>query len=174
MGQANGKGKDRSFEKGSSTEERCQIFSVPEMSDPLEPIDVLWQRRNRVKRILKRRLNYFRNLFRKDMSLDPCSLSLRPGDLVRVRSRHEIEGTLSKWNQLKGCAFIEEMWPYCGTTQKVFKPVEKFLDERDYLMKKCYGIFILDGVICEGTKDFGKCDRSCYFFWRQEWLERIE
>jgi hypothetical protein len=30
---------------------------------------------------------------------------------------------------------MEEMWPFCGTTQKVFKRVEKFLDERDYLKR---------------------------------------
>ena len=69
---------------------------------------------------------------------------------------------------------MEEMWPYCGTTQKVFKRVEKFLDERDYLLKKCRGIVILEGIFCEGTKDFGQCDRSCFFFWREEWLEKID
>jgi len=107
------------------------------------------------------------------MILDPCSLSLRPGDLVCVRSRHEIEATLNRWNQLKGCAFVEEMWPYCGTNQRVLRPVERFLDERDYLMKKCKGLVILDGVMCQGTKDFGPCDRSCFYFWREEWLEKI-
>ena len=173
MKQSNRNGKDRSFEKRPLTEKKCQIFSVPEMSDPLEPIDVIWQRRNKLKRILKRRWNYFRNLFRKDMSLDPCSLSLRPGDLVRVRLRHEIEGTLNRWNQLKGCAFGEEMWSFCGKEHKVLKRIEKFLDERDYLIKKCKGIVILDGVICQGTKDFGECDRTCFYFWREEWLEKI-
>jgi hypothetical protein len=156
------------------TETKCQIFSVPEMSEQLQPIDIVWQRRNRLKRILKRRSNYFRNLFRKDMRLDPCSLSLRSGDLVRVRSRHEIEGTLNRWNQLKGCSFMEEMRPYCGTTQRVLKRVEKFLDERDYLLKKCKGIIILDGVMCQGTRDFGSCDRACFYFWREEWLKKIE
>ena len=68
---------------------------------------------------------------------------------------------------------MQEMLPYCGTNQKVFKRVEGFLDERDYLMKRCNGIVILQGVICNGTRDFAKCDRSCYFFWREEWLEKI-
>jgi hypothetical protein len=52
--------------------------------------------------------------------------------------------------------------------------VEKFLDERDYLMKKCKGMVTLDGVLCEGTIDFGACDRGCFFFWREEWLEKLE
>jgi len=51
---------------------------------------------------------------------------------------------------------------------------EKFLDEHDYLMKKCKGILILDGVMCQATKDFGPRDRSCFFFGREEWLKRME
>jgi hypothetical protein len=27
--------------------------------------------------------------------------------------------------------------------------------------------------MCQGTKDFGRCDRSCFFFWREEWLEKL-
>ncbi|MEI8139868.1 MAG: hypothetical protein WCI03_08375 [bacterium] len=100
-------------------------------------------------------------------------VELKPGDKVRVRSREEIEATLNSWNQFKHCAFMEEMWPYCGTTQTVFKRVLKFLDERDYLVKKCSGMVILRDVICEGTRDFGPCDRSCFLFWREEWVERI-
>jgi hypothetical protein len=99
---------------------------------------------------------------------------LKSGDKVKVRSIDEIKDTLNHWNQLKGCSFMEEMKAYCGTTQRVLKRVEKFLDERDYLVKRCNGIVILDGVFCEGTKDFGSCDRTCFFFWREEWLEKIE
>jgi hypothetical protein len=68
---------------------------------------------------------------------------------------------------------MEEMWRHCGTTQRVYKRVERFMDERDYLVKRCKGIVILEGVMCEGTKDFGPCDRSCFYFWREEWLERL-
>ena len=108
-----------------------------------------------------------------DKAIAPDSIGLlKPGDLVQVKSKAEIQATLNRWNQLKRCAFMEEMGPYCGTTQRVFKRVEKFLDERDYLMKKCKGIIILEGVYCEGTRDFGACDRSCFFFWREEWLKK--
>lgn len=185
---------------------RCQMFSVPEMSDPLQPIDIVWQRRNRLKRILKRRVRYLLNSFlcasrvasgspssfvsredfpsgstpdasplapHRSLPSVPGGTSSMPGDLVCVRSRKEIEATLDRWNQLKGCSFMEEMQPYCGTTQRVFKRVAKFLDERDYLMKKCQGIVLLENAICEGTNDFGNCDRACFYFWRQEWLERV-
>jgi hypothetical protein len=69
---------------------------------------------------------------------------------------------------------MEEMRPYCGTTKRVLKRVEKFLDERDYLLKKCKGIVILDGVYCGGTNDFGSCDRTCFYFWREEWLKKMD
>jgi len=26
---------------------------------------------------------------------------------------------------------------------------------------------------CQGTSDYGRCDRSCFYFWREEWLEKI-
>lgn len=101
-------------------------------------------------------------------------MSLAAGDLVRVRSEEEIRATLNAWNELRGCMFMEEMWQYCSTTQRVLKPVERFVDERDYRVKKAKGLVLLDGLICEGTPDYGRCDRACYYFWREEWLEKID
>jgi hypothetical protein len=151
------------------------------MAEPLSAGEVLWQKRNRLRRILKRRKNYVLNTFqgkgKKPEMMARAKLpseKLQAGDFVRVRSKEEIESTLDKWNQLKRCSFMEEMWPYCGTEQRVVKRVQKFLDERDYLLKKCNGIVILENVFCEGTKDFGGCDRTCFFFWREEWLEKLE
>ena len=162
----------------------CQIQCLPKMAEPIRSSEVLWQRRNRLWRIFKRRWNYLINLFSeiKGESVETSdtvaekteNFFLQPGDRVRIRSKEEIRATLDKWNQLRRCSFTEEMWPYCGTTHRVFKRVEKFLDERDYLLKRCKGIVILEGVFCEGTKDFGPCDRSCFFFWREEWLEKSE
>lgn len=96
------------------------------------------------------------------------------GDWVRVRPRSEIEATLNHWRQLKGCAFMPEQAPYCGTVQQVHKRMERFVDERDLRVKKSPGIILLAGVQCQGTADFGRCDRSCFYFWREEWLEKID
>jgi hypothetical protein len=96
------------------------------------------------------------------------------GQSVRVRSKEEIQATLDNWNYLRGCGFMEEMWPYCGTSQRVLKPVKWFLDERDYRFKKTRGIVFLEGLTCQGTIDYGRCDRNCYYFWREEWLEAVE
>jgi hypothetical protein len=95
------------------------------------------------------------------------------GDLVRVRSEQEIRATLNTWNELKGCMFMEGQRRYCNTKQRVLKTIERFVDERDYRVKKAKGIILLDDVLCEGTPDYGRCDRACFYFWREEWLEKI-
>jgi hypothetical protein len=102
------------------------------------------------------------------------SSGLEPGDWVRVRSLAEIEATLNNWRQLRGCTFMPEMAVYCGTTQRVLKPMNRFVDERDLRVKKSSGIILLEGVMCQGTAEFGSCDRSCFCFWREEWLEKVD
>lgn len=92
---------------------------------------------------------------------------------MRVRSREEIDATLNVWQSLRGCGFLPEMDQYCGTVQRVLKPVVRAVDERDYQVKKFSGVVLLDGVICEGTATFGNCDRACFYFWREEWLEKV-
>lgn len=164
-------------------ERYCQIQSFPFMGPPVPVREALWQKKNRVKRILKRRYNYVRNLMAEMIGATAVeraeqeSLSradaLEPGDVVMVLPYERIKATLNRWNQLRGCSFMEEMRPFCGTRQRVFKKVRQFLDERDYLMKKCSGIVSLENVFCEGTTDFGPCDRGCFFFWRIEWLEKV-
>ena len=96
------------------------------------------------------------------------------GELVRVRSKGDIKATLNAWNELKGCMFMDAQWEYCNTTQRVLKPVERFVDERDYRVKKAKGLVLLEGVICNGTVDYGRCDRACFYFWREEWLDKLE
>lgn len=99
---------------------------------------------------------------------------LHAGDWVRVRSQEEIEAMLNHWRQLKGCTFMPEQAQYCGTIQRVHKRMKQFVDERDLRVKKVSGIILLEGVMCQGTADFGSCDRSCFTFWREEWLEKVD
>jgi hypothetical protein len=101
------------------------------------------------------------------------SQGLKNGDRVRVRSRTEIQATLNPFKELKGCAFLTEMWQFCDTEQRVLQVMERFLDERDYKVKKVRGLVLLENVICRGTPAFGRCDRCCHFFWREEWLEKV-
>lgn len=161
----------------------CQIHCLQSMQQKVGKLNLLCQQIGKIRRATKRRLWFTRNILMNAGILQrPAEEAHAPpaetdnfntGDMVRVRPWPEIRSTLNNWNQLKGCAFMEEMQEYCGTEQQIFKRVDKFLDERDYLMKKTKNIYLLKDVLCEGTRDFGPCDRSCFFFWRREWLERI-
>jgi hypothetical protein len=171
----------------------CQIPGYQRVADgeaegePNSPVRLLkralarpwnYEVRPRVKKIVKWALVQKKKLQGKSTSAAPTNTSaprvpLLAGDVVRVRSREEIQATLDPFNELKGCAMLEYMWQYCGTTQRVLQPVERFLDERDYKVKKSRGVILLEGVICRGTPVFGRCDRCCFLFWREEWLEKI-
>jgi hypothetical protein len=99
--------------------------------------------------------------------------AFKAGDMVRVRSQNEIMATLDHNWKSKGCSFIRNMVPYCDSYQRILKPMERFYSEIDEGVKKCRGLFILEGVICNGDTSFGRCDRSCLMFWREEWLEKV-
>ena len=100
--------------------------------------------------------------------------NLGAGDLVRIRSEEEIRATFDGPDELRGCYFMDGMWCYCGTVQWVFRSVAQFYDEQDCRTKTASGLVLLEGLVCEGTSISGPCDRSCFFFWREEWLEKIE
>jgi hypothetical protein len=100
-------------------------------------------------------------------------VAFQKGDLVRVRSVSDIRSTLDPFRELRGCSFLPAMQQYCDTEQRVFKVMKRFVDERDYKPKKTKGIILLENVVCEGTPLYGDCDRCCFLFWREEWLEKI-
>lgn len=56
--------RQRNSVTGMLAEKKCQLISIPGISDPLQPIDGLWQRRKLLKRIFKRRWNYLKKVIR--------------------------------------------------------------------------------------------------------------
>ena len=167
----------------------CQLPSIPKFAaGPTEAIDrsvtgrikrllaVPWN--HHVKKWLKRA--YYAS--RRRLGVSPAeraahdfvpAISFQAGDLVRVRSREEIDSTLDPFKELKGCAFLPDMYQYCGTQQRVLKAMRYFMDERDYKLKKVHGVILLENIICNGAPIFGPCDRCCFLFWREEWLEKV-
>ncbi len=93
---------------------------------------------------------------------DMTPIGFNPGDQVLVRPKDQIRSTLNYWGELKGCSFLPEMEQYCGTTQRVLKPVKRFVDERDYRIKRVKGVYFLEGVNCQGFELYGICDRACF------------
>ncbi len=100
--------------------------------------------------------------------------SIQSGDIVRVRSRREIQSTLNKQRKTKGCTFQTGMYQNCGKEYRVFKKVESFFDETKQKMCKCNSVFLLEGSYCDGkTAYLHPCGRNCFYFWQSAWLEKV-
>jgi hypothetical protein len=100
-------------------------------------------------------------------------LGLRPGELVEVKSIDEILATLDPNRKYKGLLWMTGMRKFCGKRYRVLKRIENILLETNGDSRKMKNTVILDGVMCDGS-DFGSCDRSCFHFWREAWLKRVE
>lgn len=101
--------------------------------------------------------------------------SLRPGDLVRVRSHADILATLDAEGTLDGVVFMEEMLAFVGQQLRVFRRLEKTCVEGSP-----FGIGEFhhnDVVTLEGNRCSGachdQCARSCMIFWKEAWLEKV-
>jgi hypothetical protein len=112
--------------------------------------------------------------FNLESSIGRSPTRIKSGDMVRVRSIEEIKSTLDKDGRYEGgLYFIDEMAEYCGETYRVFKRINKIFDSDEWRMKKSHEIVSLDGVFCHGYGPYKECDRSCPFFWKEAWLEKI-
>jgi hypothetical protein len=98
--------------------------------------------------------------------------SLRPGDLVEVRPAAAILATLDAGGETEGIVFMPEMLPHLGRRYRVAQ----------LALKICYppgnvnlkpGVVYLEDFRCDGTAH-GACQAECRFFWREEWLRRVE
>ena len=104
-------------------------------------------------------------------------LGVRPGELVRVKSRREIARSLDPNGRNRGLAFDWEMLPHCGRTYRVQDRIERFVDENTGTMVELKNeCLILEGVVCSGDHSTGRwfCPRAIYPYWHECWLERVE
>jgi hypothetical protein len=105
-------------------------------------------------------------------------LDLKPGELVRVKSKSEIEATLDAKGWNRGLSFDpEEMAPYCGGTFRVRRSVTQIIDEHTgkmlHMKQPC---IMLEGVVCRAEYAWCRlnCPREIPCYWRELWLERVE
>jgi hypothetical protein len=99
--------------------------------------------------------------------------SLQPGDLVEVRSAKEIFATLDGQDKLRGLRFNPEMEKFCGKRFRVYKRMNKIILETTGELRSIKTpTVLLEGVFCDG-KAHGGCDRSCFCFWRENWLKKV-
>jgi len=163
-----------------SLRDGCQLMSNIDCG--CEPVS--WYLRRRTRNLL-RRLRRFLGI-RRDFeqpigppscgSAVPVAVELNTGDRVRVRPLEEIKRTLDTNGACSGCAFLKPMAAYCGRELRVARRMDHFFDERRWRMLKCRNIVLLEGVYCDGSghPDTRGCERMCFFFWRTEWLEKID
>jgi hypothetical protein len=100
-------------------------------------------------------------------------LNLKPGEWVEVKSEQEILSILDENSRYKGLYFMSGMREYCGKRYKVYKRVERVLLESNQELRKMKNTVLLEGVMCNGHIWQG-CDRSCFYYWREAWLRRVE
>lgn len=99
--------------------------------------------------------------------------SLRPGDLVRVRSKREIERTLDQSMRNRGLYFDGEMLRHCGGTYAVRARLEQLIVERTgRLVTLKNPTVILEGATATGEYVAFNPENE-HIFWREAWLERL-
>ena len=101
------------------------------------------------------------------------SLDLKPGELVEVRSKAEIEATLRPTNKNRGMVFDAEMLPFCGRRARVKQRVDRIIDEPTGRMIELRDCLILEEVYCKALYH-RFCPRSIYPYWREVWLKRVD
>jgi hypothetical protein len=106
-------------------------------------------------------------------SRDDKVLNLQPGEWVEVKSKEEILATLDEKDAYKGLGWMCNMWKHCGKRYCVYKRLEKMVLESTGECRQLKNTVLLEGVTCDG-KEWYDCDRSCYHFWREVWLRRVE
>lgn len=100
-------------------------------------------------------------------------LDLQPGELVRIKSKEQIEATLNSEGLNRGMGFDAEMARYCGRTARVRARVTRCLDEKTgRLLTMKNPCIALDDVVCAGGYN-ANCPREFVCFWREIWLERV-
>ena len=100
-------------------------------------------------------------------------LNLKPGELVEVKPEQEIIATLDEKRKNKGLLWMAGMQRSCGQRFRVYKRLEIILLESTGEYRKMKNTVLLEGVMCDGMA-FNGCDRSCFHYWREAWLKRVE
>jgi hypothetical protein len=99
-------------------------------------------------------------------------LKLQPGEYIEVKSEAEILQTLDEQGRLNGLAYVPSMKEFCGRRFKVFKRMETMYQEESGKVRRLKNTVLLDQAHCDGL--LMRCDRACFFYWREEWLRRAD
>jgi hypothetical protein len=111
-----------------------------------------------------------------------ASLDLKPGEIVRVKSRDQIVETLGKNGRNRGMGISTEMTRCCGGEAEVRIRVERIIEEKSGKMRELQNTVMLRNLrgnptLCEEclcSDEMGDCPRGELMYWREIWLERVK
>lgn len=101
--------------------------------------------------------------------------SLKPGDMVVVRSAAEIMATLDENASLGGLPFMPEMLEHVGKRYRVSRRVAKICNTAGKVpggpssSRRMRRTVFLEDLRCDGSGHDG-CQAGCRTYWREEWL----
>ena len=102
------------------------------------------------------------------------ALDLKPGELVRIKSKEEVRQTLDPTGKNRGMYFgNEETSRHCGKTYSMLTRLDRMILEDSGKMRPINNTVLLRGTMCSGLC-FGGCARGGYPMWREAWLERVD
>jgi hypothetical protein len=108
------------------------------------------------------------------------SLNLRPGEVVRVKSRAQIVQTLDRRGFNRGIGICYEMMRCCGREAEVRYRVDRLINETTGVMREISDTVALSirgcgtlGEECLCYGEPGDCPRGELMYWREIWLERV-
>jgi len=107
--------------------------------------------------------------------MSPAQSQIRPGNLVEIRTPHEILQTLDADGTLNRLPFMPEMVDLCGKRFRVAHRALKtcYYGESNGMRKfPVDDVLILEGVRCSGL-DHDGCQKACMIFWREAWLQSV-
>ena len=97
--------------------------------------------------------------------------ALRRGDLARVRSAHEILGTLDASGDLERMPFMPELLPFLGQVHRVSARADKTCDTVNLTgtSREMERTVHLTELRCDGSAH-GGCQAGCLLFFKEDWL----
>jgi hypothetical protein len=109
------------------------------------------------------------------------SLGLKPGEVVRVKSRDQIVETLDLNRRNRGMGICYEMTRCCGDEAEVRYRVDRIIDEQTGTMRELTDTVTLQNVRHDETlgeeclcyNQLGDCPRGELMYWREIWLQRV-
>jgi hypothetical protein len=101
---------------------------------------------------------------------------LQEGDLVEVLPFEDILKTLDENMCVGKTLFLDGMKQYCGKRLRVMKKLRTMIDEQSWGMVRLKDSVILKDAICDAKGQYAKegCDRCCFYFWKEQWLRKVD